>query len=620
MPYHGVCLIEQGEGMTPARLTFTLVALVALAAPVAQARPRAPRVAVFELELRRVRLSKEVAQILRDYLADRLAATGKYRVVPGAKTRAALNPEQVRSRGKCYAKSCQIRVGQALAADRSLSTRVMRIGRTCTVTATLYNLEQQVTERGANADGRCGEEHIKAALDKVVVELTGGGSGVSPVAAPPPPPGPGTGGVGDQELPPVKAEVGTLAVEGTPKGARIDVKGPSGFRGPKAAGLPYTWRSVPSGRYEVLVRKAKYDEHRSAVQVQTDRTRVVSVKLELSHGSLWVGGTPSGAKVEVTGRGGYAKRWGLTGGFTLRGVPRGPATVKVSRGGYESSEQPVQVQGGKVSRVVVKLKAVQRAPVVSGPVGGTSAGQAGLVWVRIPGGSFRMGSESVSKNAEPVHLVRVAGFYLSMSEVTVGQYAACVRVGACNESHADDGTCWVPGPIGKAWKRDTLPGKFRGNDQPAVCIHWEQAKDFCKWAGGRLPSEAEWEFAARSGGKGWKYPWGNEEATCGRAVMDSGGGGCGKNRTWPVCSKPAGNSEQGVCDLAGNVSEWVEDCWHDNYEGAPSTALAWKGKCTLTRVVRISSWHRLIKLGGIAERYEEFTKLPSADYGFRCAR
>ena len=199
-----------------------------------------------------------------------------------------------------------------------------------------------------------------------------------------------------------------------------------------------------------------------------------------------------------------------------------------------------------------------------------------------------MGSNEGDGDEKPVHRVRVATFELARTEVTVAQYRACVRAGACSDHHLT-GYEW-PGQAftESAYCNWGQPGR---EDHPMNCVDWKQARAFARWAGGRLPSEAEWEYAARSGGRDITYPWGSGEATCERAVIDHGGRGCGKDRTWPVCSKPAGRSAQGVCDLAGNVWEWTEDCWHGSYEGAPADGSAWTG-CDpgAFRVFRGGSW------------------------------
>jgi sulfatase modifying factor 1 len=145
-----------------------------------------------------------------------------------------------------------------------------------------------------------------------------------------------------------------------------------------------------------------------------------------------------------------------------------------------------------------------------------------------------------------------AGVSFTKSEVTVAEYAACVSAGTCSDHHLD-GYEWP----GQAFTRDGgCNWSQRGprGDHPMNCVDWEQASKFCGWLGGRLPTEDEWYAEASARGK---YPWGNEEASCSHAVMVDGGLGCGRNSTWPVCSKPSGNSASGLCDMSGNVWEWT---------------------------------------------------------------
>jgi formylglycine-generating enzyme required for sulfatase activity len=191
--------------------------------------------------------------------------------------------------------------------------------------------------------------------------------------------------------------------------------------------------------------------------------------------------------------------------------------------------------------------------------------------VTIPGGKFAMGDTSAD-NTQPVHDVTVKTFQMSKSEVTVEQYAECVAKGKCTKANdTDGGSCNATQP-----NRDKLP---------VNCITWDQAHDYAAFKGARLPSEAEWEFAARSGGKKQKFPWGDTEATDDR--VDNA---ChGQIR---VCSKAKGNTAQGLCNMADNVGEWVQDTWHDTYAGAPTDGGAWEAPDETTRVARGgSSYH-----------------------------
>ena len=176
-----------------------------------------------------------------------------------------------------------------------------------------------------------------------------------------------------------------------------------------------------------------------------------------------------------------------------------------------------------------------------------------------------MGTDSVEKDfesAKPVHEVVIKTFDMSKTAVTVEQYAECVRKDKCSKPGTGNYCNW--GVEGRQL-------------HPINCVDWDQANQYARFIGNqpgfkgaRLPSESEWEYAATSGGKNQKYPWGNDEPTCDKAVMNGNGGlGCGKSSTLPVCSKTAGNTEQGLCDMTGNVWQWVQDKYQDSYKGAP---------------------------------------------------
>jgi formylglycine-generating enzyme required for sulfatase activity len=191
-------------------------------------------------------------------------------------------------------------------------------------------------------------------------------------------------------------------------------------------------------------------------------------------------------------------------------------------------------------------------------------------WVSLAGGSFLMGAPGSNPPSwwGPLHWVNVPAFQLMKTEVTVDQYYDCMLDGACGVPGTDP-TCTL-----------VLPDN---GDLPIDCVSQDDARAFCEWYGARLPSEAEWEYAARSRGQFNRiYPWGGssiDDIDCDRAVYhDNTHGaiqGCGLGHAAPVCSRPEGNTDQGICDMAGNVEEWVEDDYHDSYVGAPADGSAW---------------------------------------------
>lgn len=164
------------------------------------------------------------------------------------------------------------------------------------------------------------------------------------------------------------------------------------------------------------------------------------------------------------------------------------------------------------------------------------------------------GDPSCERDELPVRVVKLRAFAIDRHEVTWARYAECVDAGICQKIGLSHCYVWTPEhrfEIGPS----LAPGMVEGG-KPVVCMTWAQAETFCEAHGGSLPTEAQWERTAR-GHRRSLYAWGNAPPSCERAQYD----GCGPV-TGEVGARPAGNSPEGVADLAGNVWEWVGD-WYD---------------------------------------------------------
>jgi formylglycine-generating enzyme required for sulfatase activity len=246
--------------------------------------------------------------------------------------------------------------------------------------------------------------------------------------------------------------------------------------------------------------------------------------------------------------------------------------------------------------------------------------QAGIIMKAIAGGSFMMGSEAAPAEI-PVHNVTLSAFYIDLTEVTNAAWAACVTAGACPHPGSTD-----------SFDHKPYYGVEAFNNYPVVFISWYNADAYCHWRGARLPSEAEWEMAARwnpQTGTASVYPWGdtwipaNLNACDASCLLDEGF----KDRSYDdgqpqmssVDAFPADLSPMGVADLAGNVAEWVADWYSPTYYGVSVADNPAGPAAGVQRAVRGGSWSLDKNWARGAARSHFGPLTQAAGIGFRCA-
>lgn len=254
-----------------------------------------------------------------------------------------------------------------------------------------------------------------------------------------------------------------------------------------------------------------------------------------------------------------------------------------------------------------------------------------IAWVSIAGGSYTIGDGTT--NRTPMKQITIQAFEMTRSEITVAQYRQCVQAGLCTLPAVTTGCNWTAAAGAK-------------EQQPINCVTWAQAVAYTSYLDGldpsamvySLPSESEWEYAARSEGMNRTikiYPWGSTAPSCSRANYINPTNGCGTNSTATVCSRSTsgdltgnilrtannGDTVQGLCDMAGNVNEWVADTYLANYnstpiDGSPVPNIA----RNLSKVIRGAAWNtNSTTLLNVYRNYlNQGTRLPST--GFRVRR
>ncbi len=180
--------------------------------------------------------------------------------------------------------------------------------------------------------------------------------------------------------------------------------------------------------------------------------------------------------------------------------------------------------------------------------------------IRIPGGTFTMGSSDGRANEKPPHRVTVAAFEMDRTEVTVAAYSACVKAGMCSARTSVFGKWYDDNGGTEQFNGFCNFTKADKAQHPMNCVDWNDAATFCGWAGKRLPTEEQWEYAAR-GTDGRVYPWGNQ-APSAQLCWNRDTGTCA------VGSLPSGASPFGLLDMAGNVWEWTSSGYSTGYRAS----------------------------------------------------
>jgi formylglycine-generating enzyme required for sulfatase activity len=257
----------------------------------------------------------------------------------------------------------------------------------------------------------------------------------------------------------------------------------------------------------------------------------------------------------------------------------------------------------------------------------------GMPMVFVPAGEFTMGGDADDALAEckkfttdcsrtwfigeePPHTVFLNNFWIDQTEVTNAMYAKCVASGVCKEPSSK-----------KSSTHDSYYGNFQFDNYPVINVDWNTAKTYCEWRGDRLPTEAEWEKAAR-GPNGNVYPWGNEFDGSKVNFCDSNCSYDWANKSFndgyadvsPVKNYPSGQSIYGAYDMAGNVWEWVND-WYDEkyYPNSPASNPTGSASGTY-RVMRGGSWSISMYDVRASSRNGNIPTLTYDSVSFRCSR
>ncbi len=354
-------------------------------------------------------------------------------------------------------------------------------------------------------------------------------------------------------------------------------------------------RSKTNGKQNPQWRKADEGEFLFLPQVSEDKKKI---KIEPVKSFLTINSDPEGADVYINGQ-----MKGKT-PYTYEALLETDGkeiAVSVSKDGYETKHETILLKKDENKRtniILNRLNLPQNLGEIKQSMSNKIVSKDGAIMVLIPRGEFQMGSNDGEYDEKPAHKVFTDDFYIDIYEVTNAQYKKFL-----------DETGYEPPGF---WNNTN----FNAPDQPVVGVSWNDAMEYCKWAGKRLPTEAEWEKAARGGVIDKKYPWG-DNITYDNANYFGTGGKDIWNQTSPAGSfAPNG---YGLFDMIGNVWEWCSDWYSENYYAESPAQNPQGPKDGYYRVLRGGAWNLSSEYLYITKRY---SRDPNSKYyndqGFRC--
>ena len=262
-------------------------------------------------------------------------------------------------------------------------------------------------------------------------------------------------------------------------------------------------------------------------------------------------------------------------------------------------------------------------PPISGNVRVSEDGE----MVRVPSGTFLMGLTDEDpfdmQNAGRIR-VSMSPFHIDRFEVTNAEYRAYLDSlnRTTGQTRLPDSTAWQSNEAGVTWQEYFYGSTYA--DHPVVAVTWKEARAYCRWERKRLPTEAEWEYAARSGNVGGIYPWSgfNPQNRSGRYLANYDPGRAGKDADGYAFTAPVGSyppSTWGIHDMSGNVAEWVADTYTATYGQHSDLNPFWTESDESRHVVRGGSWSSNAFRIGVGFRDYQPASDASPQIGFRCA-